>query len=152
VEIRTVWWRRWWFRWGVALAVCVGLTAAAGPVGPIALMGYLLFEVFRMDGRRIFASTKAVARSHPQTRLADAGIAPRVKVKTYASARDYERDAPRMASQGWQPQGQSQGGAHLNMGRTVGKSAVGLLVPGGVLWGIVRPSRTKDKITVTWVR
>jgi len=59
-----------------------------------------------------------------QTRLGEGGIAPQVEVKTYPSAKDYNRDAPRMAAPGWPPQGQSQAeltsvwGAHLESQRS----------------------------------
>jgi hypothetical protein len=69
-----------------------------------------------------------------------------VLVKTYKDAKAYERDANKLAAQGWVPQGQTSGRGKANVGRTVGKAVV--FLP----WALLRPSRKGDPITVTWVR
>jgi hypothetical protein len=69
-----------------------------------------------------------------------------VLVKTYKDAKAYERDANKLAAQGWVPQGQTSSRGKANVGRTVGKAVV--FLP----WALLRPSRKGDPITVTWVR
>jgi hypothetical protein len=71
-----------------------------------------------------------------------------VEVKTYKNAKEYERDAPKMAAQGWIPQGQSTGKDSVRVGRTVvqvvGTGGIGLFIGGR--------ARREGKITVTWMR
>jgi hypothetical protein len=71
---------------------------------------------------------------------------PEVQVKTYRSIHEYERDAPKMAAEGWVPQGQISSRGKINMGRTLGKAVT--FLP----WAILRPSRQSDPITVTWTK
>lgn len=71
---------------------------------------------------------------------------PRVEVKTYRSAAEYERDATARVAAGWTPQGQARARGKINMGRTLVKGA--LFLP----WALMRPSRQGDPVTVTWVR
>jgi hypothetical protein len=66
--------------------------------------------------------------------LAAANLKPKVLVKIYDKHRDYAKDAPRMAVQGWMPQGEtSSAGALKGSARTGYKGK-------------------EPKITVTWVR
>jgi hypothetical protein len=97
------------------------------------------------QGHSVDAAISA-ARKAAKSAGQRAAEAPAVEVKTYRSAKDYERDAPKMAAAGWSPQGQSSSRGKVNMGRTVGKAVV--LLP----WALMRPSRKSDAITVTWMR
>jgi|SRR5579859_4044664 len=91
------------------------------------------------DGRWRWDGTQWVEASAPAKE-------PEVTVKTYRSARDYERDAKRMVAAGWAPQGQLTSQGRVRVGRTVGKAVV--FLP----WAMFRPSRRADRVTVTWVR
>lgn len=70
-----------------------------------------------------------------------------VEVRTYSSDREFERDAQSRMATGWRIEGQVAQKGHVSLGRTLlkGNLTLGL----GYLSGF---SRTKDKITVTWVR
>ncbi len=70
-----------------------------------------------------------------------------VMVRVYDTVSQYEADAQRLIPQGWRIEQQSQGGGHVNIGRTT----TGAVLTGGLslLFG---GSRTKDKLTVTWRR
>ncbi len=70
-----------------------------------------------------------------------------VKVKNYDNGKDYARDAPSMAKQGWSPQGETAGRGKVSVGGTAGK----LVLTGG-LGAITGLSHKGSKITVTWVR
>ena len=76
-----------------------------------------------------------------------AAAGPQVLVKTYDKAKDYQSDAPRMARQGWAPEGQTAGRGKVSAGGTAGK----LILTGG-LGAITGFSRKGDKVTVTWVK
>lgn len=70
-----------------------------------------------------------------------------VKVKTYENSAAYSRDARRMTSDGWLPQGQSSGRGRVSMSGTAGK----LVLTGG-LGAVTGFSRKGSKVTVTWTR
>jgi len=70
-----------------------------------------------------------------------------LKVKSYKNERDFEQDAKKMMRDGWQIQGQSSRSGHVSIAKTLLKTNLTLGL--GALTGF---SRTKDKITVTWVR
>ena len=63
-----------------------------------------------------------------------------VQVKTYKNAKDYERDATRMSSQGWMPQGQSSSDGRVTLTRL---AAVGVFA---------FAAKKGKGITVTWVQ
>jgi hypothetical protein len=69
-----------------------------------------------------------------------------VQVKTYKNAKEYEKDAPKMAKAGWLPQGQVAQQGRVAVGRTAVKAVV--FLP----WAMLRPSHKADKITVTWIK
>jgi hypothetical protein len=72
---------------------------------------------------------------------------PRVQVKEYKTAAEFEADAERMIAAGYHMQGQSATDGHINVGRTV----TGAALTGG--WSLLLgASRTKGKTTVTWLR
>ena len=79
-------------------------------------------------------------------------------VNSYSSEKDAMKEAERAAKKGWAPQGAASTDGHLNFGRTVGKSATfavigtALLGPVGLLGAALGGSRTKGKITLTYVR
>lgn len=68
-------------------------------------------------------------------------------VATYTSEKAMQHEIEMAYQHGWQIQGQSVVGSHVNVGRTAGK----LLFTGGLglLTGV---SRSKDKTTITFVR
>jgi hypothetical protein len=70
-----------------------------------------------------------------------------VKIKEYKDSKEFEKDAQKMMNAGWQPEDQSQRGGHVNVGRT----ATGAVLTGGLSL-LLGASRTKGKITVTWIR
>jgi hypothetical protein len=70
-----------------------------------------------------------------------------VKVKSYKSDGAFQRDADKMMRDGWRIEGQVAQGGHVSLGKTLIKSNLTLGL--GLLTGF---SRTKDKITVTWIR
>lgn len=74
-------------------------------------------------------------------------------VKRYRSAAAYSRDAPQMSRRGWRLQGQVGQSGHLRIARTIVKGgALGcLFLPLGLLAAFM-PSRTSDKVVVTWAR
>jgi hypothetical protein len=90
------------------------------------------------------AMTRPATSAAPEPRPA----MPQVQVKTYKNADDYERDAPRMAADGWTPQGQTSGTGGVRIGRTVGKA----VLTGGIGLVVMGRSRKGDPITVTWVK
>jgi hypothetical protein len=69
-----------------------------------------------------------------------------VKVKTYKNAKEYEKDAPKMAKHGYEPQLENDQRGKVNLGRTLAKAVI--FLP----WAVMRPSRKDDKITITWVK
>jgi hypothetical protein len=91
------------------------------------------------------ASERRQAESYP--RLANAGEARGIRVKIYKSSGAFQSDAHKMMRAGWRMEGQVAQGGHVSVGKTLlkGNLTLGL----GYLTGF---SRTKDKITVTWVR
>lgn len=68
-------------------------------------------------------------------------------IATYTNEKQMQREIEAAYHYGWQIQGQSGQGGHVNVGRTAGK----LLLTGGLglLTGV---SRSKDKTTITFVR
>lgn len=68
-------------------------------------------------------------------------------VATYSSDKEMQRDLEAAYQYGWQIQGQSGTGSHVNVGRSVTKFVLtgGL----GLMTGV---SRSKDKTTITYVR
>ncbi len=75
-------------------------------------------------------------------------IDPEIEVKGYKSPKEFESDSKEMIRKGWQPQNQSALAGHVNVGRTLGKVAL----TGGLGLMLTGASRTKDQMTVTWVR
>jgi hypothetical protein len=71
-----------------------------------------------------------------------------VRVKSYLTERDYQKDARKLIRKGWRIEGQSSKERDTAIGRTFVKTAltgvVGLIVMGR--------SKKGDTITVTWVR
>jgi hypothetical protein len=67
-------------------------------------------------------------------------------VRRYKRSWDYEADAKSLIAQGWSPAGQFSQGGRVRLGRSAAKAAV--FLP----WAVIKPSRKKDAITVTWVR
>jgi hypothetical protein len=49
-----------------------------------------------------------------------------VKVKEYKDAKEFNKDAQKMAKDGWEIQQQSQGSTHMNVGRTAFTTAATL--------------------------
>jgi hypothetical protein len=70
----------------------------------------------------------------------------RIEVKTYRNEDEYQRDAPRMVTQGWRMEAQTAHRGKVNLGRTIVKG--GLFLP----WAVMRPSRQGDPLTVTWYK
>jgi hypothetical protein len=89
------------------------------------------------------------ARLHPAAEATPAVDAPaprEVHVATYRDAKEYQREAPKMAALGWVPQAPVGQRGKVNMGRTIAKGVT--FLP----WALMRPSRQGDPITVTWTR
>jgi hypothetical protein len=71
---------------------------------------------------------------------------PPILVRAYNDEHQYEAEAETLVKAGYEIEGQSERRGKVNVGRTVGKAVV--FLP----WGVLRPSRKGDKITVSWVR
>ena len=71
----------------------------------------------------------------------------RTYLATYTSEADAQRDLESASQHGWMPQDTTGTAGHINVGRTAAK--VALLGPIALVAGA---SRSKDKITITYVR
>jgi|ERR1700681_1612162 len=69
----------------------------------------------------------------------DLASASSIRVKTYRSGAEYERDAPRMVAAGWRPEDQTALAGHVNVRRTTAR-----VLLGGFLAGGASRSRTKS--------
>lgn len=75
------------------------------------------------------------------------GARPELKVKTYDNHKDFERDAKKMARDGWMPEQQASDKGRVSVRGTVAKTVLtgGL----GMITGL---SHKGNKLTVTWVK
>jgi hypothetical protein len=80
-------------------------------------------------------------------REAAAARRPEAKAKTYDHEKDYRKDAPKMARDGWVPEGQTGTRGGVSLGGTAAK----FLLTGG-LGAITGFSHKGDKISVTWMK
>lgn len=71
----------------------------------------------------------------------------KVEVRTYKSEKEFEKDAQKRLNSGWRMEGQTATKGHVSIARTLVKSNLALGL--GLLTGF---SRTRDKVTVTWIR
>jgi hypothetical protein len=71
----------------------------------------------------------------------------RAYVATYTKEKDMQREVEQAAQHGWIPQGTAGTAGHINVGRTV--TAAALTGGASLLFGA---SRSKDKLTITYVR
>jgi hypothetical protein len=132
---------------------------ASAAVVPQGMLGNLL--LVRQDGTRHqyqlgdnLAALRALRAAAPAL-MPEPGPAPakrapaqpEIRVKEYKSAKEFEADAQRMIAAGWRLQDQVAQAGHVNVGRT----ATGAVLTGGFSL-LLGASRTKGKITVTWLR
>jgi hypothetical protein len=69
-------------------------------------------------------------------------------VATYTKEKAAQREMEMAAGWGWMPQGTAGTAGHVNVGRTLGK----VVLTGGIGLMLTGASRSKDKITLTFVR
>lgn len=91
--------------------------------------------------------TQDESDEHPE-QWVEVEIDPEIEVRTYKSSKDFASDSKEMIRKGWQPENQSALAGHMNVGRTLGKVAL----TGGLGLVLTGASRTKDQVTVTWIR
>ncbi len=120
--------------------VSIPATAVRSPDGASWWDGSKWQPVSNQISRSVETSQGAIAKAKPAVRN-------QVRVKSYKNERDFEHDATRMMRDGWEIQGQSSRSGHVSIAKTLIKTNLTLGL--GALTGF---SRTKDKITVTWVR
>jgi hypothetical protein len=73
-----------------------------------------------------------------------------VKVKKYANSSAANRDAQRMAADGWEPQGMTGGGTRLSLGKGIANKSLASAALGPL--GIFASSRTEQPVTITCTR
>lgn len=73
-----------------------------------------------------------------------------VKVKRYANTSAANRDAKRMAAEGWEPQGMAGGGTRLSLGKGIVNKGVASAALGPL--GLFASSRVQQPVTITWTR
>jgi hypothetical protein len=98
-----------------------------------------------VDARRLLSERHASANTAPEVQYLEVEVDPEVLVKTYGSPRDFEADSKEMIRKGWQPENQSTLAGHINVRRTAARVITAGFLIGGA-------SRSKDQLTVTWVR
>lgn len=128
---------------------------AEASVVPKGMVGNLL--LVRTDGTRHqyqlgnnVAVMEAIRAARPELTPAPAPPAPaqrEIRVKEYKNAKEFEADAAIMMRLGWRLEDQVAQNGHVNVGRTV----TGAVLTGGFSL-MLGASRTKGKITVTWIR
>jgi hypothetical protein len=69
-------------------------------------------------------------------------------VVSYDNEEMASKDAEKAAMKGWMPQGTSATDGHINVGRTVART----ILTGGIGLAIGGASRTKGKVTITYIR
>jgi hypothetical protein len=89
--------------------------------------------------QQIAAQPRGNAWYHDPNRLTYVG--------TYTDEKPMQKEVEAAAQCGWMPQGSTGTGGHINVGRTAAK--VALLGPISLITGA---SRSKDKVTITFVR
>src|SRR5438128_636408 len=98
------------------------------------------------DARRLLSDRHAdESRAAPPVQYVEVEIDPEVLVKNYVSPKNFESDSKEMIRKGWQPENQSALAGHINVRRTAARVVTGGFLIGGA-------SRSKDQMTVTWVR
>jgi len=98
------------------------------------------------DARRVLSDRHAVETpATPEAQYVEVEVDPEILVKDYRSPKEFETDSKEMIRKGWQPENQSTLAGHINVRRTAARVMTGGFLLGGA-------SRSKDQITVTWVR
>lgn len=126
--------------------------ANANGMDPIRELAEEALEAIRSSGS-LAAARQLLAERYPSgspepKQWIEVEIEPQIEVKAYKSPKDFEADSREMIRKGWQPQNQAAMAGHMNVGRTLGKVAL----TGGLGLLLTGASRTKDQMTVTWVR
>lgn len=73
-----------------------------------------------------------------------------VKVKKYPNTAAANRDARRMAQQGWEPQGMAGGGTRRSLGKGIVNKGMASAVLGPL--GLFASSRVEQPVIITWIR
>jgi hypothetical protein len=73
-----------------------------------------------------------------------------VKIKKYPNAAAANRDARRMAAEGWEPQGMAGGGTRLSLGKGIVNKGIASAALGPL--GLFASSRVEQPVTITWTR
>lgn len=99
------------------------------------------------NAAKVLACFPGIVRELPTGDLWYLDPVRRTYLATYTSDADAQRDLEAAAQNGWMPQDTTGTAGHINVGRTAAKVAV--LGPLALVTGA---SRSKDKLTITFVR
>ena len=132
-----------------ALDAVLGDLAASSPSASIWLAhpSYGLTDPVHERAKKAQKQALDFNRDEEKRRERALGARPEIKVKRYNNHKDYQKDANKMARDGWMPEQQISDRGKVSLGGTAAKT----LMTGG-LGLITGMSHKSDKITVTWVK
>jgi hypothetical protein len=146
--------------WSIPCAVVTNITVQPGSIGAVNVTFHTTQGIFQAEtiSKPNLEKLQAIFQMHvdmqqPAPKVAKVGKEwyhnPNITtyVATYTNEKQMQKEVQEAGKYGWIPQGTAGTAGHVNVGRTAAR--VALLGPAVLLFGA---SRSKDKITITYVR